>query len=47
MKLLREEIEDFEVLTESTNSGSKNYYIQGPFMQWGIPNRNEIGRAHV
>ena len=40
MKLLREEIEDFEVLTESTNSGSKNYYIQGPFMQWGIPNRN-------
>jgi hypothetical protein len=40
MKLIREEIEDFEVLTESTTSGSKNYYIQGPFMQWGVPNRN-------
>ena len=40
MKLLREDIEDFEVLTESTSNGSKNYYIQGPFMQWGVPNRN-------
>lgn len=40
MKLLREEIEDFEVLTESTKDGSKNYYIQGPFMQADTPNRN-------
>lgn len=40
MKLIREDIEDFEVLTESTSSGQKNYYIQGPFMQWGVPNRN-------
>ena len=40
MKLLREDIEDFEVLTESSANGSKNYYIQGPFMQWGVPNRN-------
>lgn len=40
MKLLIEEIEDFEVLTESTASGAKNHYIQGPFMQWGVPNRN-------
>lgn len=40
MKLLREEIEDFEVITESTSSGSKNYYIQGPFMQCDTPNRN-------
>lgn len=39
MKLLREDIEDFEVLTESTKTG-KNYYIQGPFMQFGIPNKN-------
>jgi hypothetical protein len=39
MKLLRETIEDFEVLTESTKTG-KNYYIQGPFMQFGVPNRN-------
>lgn len=40
MKLIREDIEDFEVITESTATGSKNYYIQGPFMQWGVPNRN-------
>lgn len=40
MKLIREDIEDFEVITESTSNGSKNYYIQGPFMQWGVPNRN-------
>jgi hypothetical protein len=40
MKLLREDIEDFEVITESTQSGSKNYYIQGPFMQCDTPNRN-------
>jgi hypothetical protein len=40
MKLLREDIEDFEVLTESTASGAKNYYIQGPFMEWGVANRN-------
>jgi hypothetical protein len=40
MKLLREDIEDFEVLTESTASGAKNYYIQGPFMEFGVPNRN-------
>lgn len=40
MKLLREDIEDFEVLTESTKDGSKNYYIQGPFMQADTPNRN-------
>lgn len=39
MKLLREDIEDFEVLTESTSSG-KNHYIQGPFMQFGVQNRN-------
>lgn len=40
MKLLREDIEDFEVLTESTKEGKKNYYIQGPFMEWGVTNRN-------
>jgi hypothetical protein len=44
MRLLVEQIEDFEVLTEATSNGSKNYYIQGPFMQWGIPNRN--GRVY-
>ena len=40
MKLLKEDIEDFEVITESTSSGNKNYFIQGPFMQFGIQNRN-------
>ena len=40
MKLLREDIEDFEVLTESTKDGKKNYYIQGPFMQAETVNRN-------
>jgi hypothetical protein len=39
MKFLREEITDFEVLVESSGR-QKNHYIQGPFMQWGIPNRN-------
>jgi len=40
MKLLKEDIEDFEVITESTSSGNKNYFIQGPFMQFGVQNRN-------
>jgi Prohead core protein serine protease len=40
MKLLREDIEDFEVLTESTKEGKKNYYIHGPFMQAETVNRN-------
>lgn len=39
MKLLIEEIENFEVLTESSG-GEKSYYIQGPFMQCDTPNRN-------
>lgn len=40
MKLLIEEIEDFEVLSESTKDGKQCYYIQGPFMQAETPNRN-------
>lgn len=40
MKLLKEDIEDFEVILESNTSGSKNYYIQGPFMEYGVPNKN-------
>ena len=40
MKLLKEDIEDFEVITESTSSGNKNYFIQGPFMQFGVQNSN-------
>lgn len=39
MKLLIEEIQDFEVLTES-KEGKKYHYIQGPFMQAETANRN-------
>ncbi len=40
MKLLVEDIEDFEVITESTKDGKKSHYIQGPFMQCETVNRN-------
>ena len=40
MKLLREDIVDFEVLTESTKEGKKRYYIEGIFMQAEKGNRN-------
>ena len=39
MKLIREEIEAVEVLTEETN-GKKSFYIQGPFLQGDVKNRN-------
>ena len=39
MKLIREEIESVEVLTETSN-GKKHFYIQGPFLQGDIKNRN-------
>ena len=39
MKLIREEIETIEVLTEEKN-GKKTFYIQGPFLQGDIKNRN-------
>ena len=39
MKLIREEIESIEVLTEEKN-GKKHFYIQGPFLQGDIKNRN-------
>tara|TARA_R110002012_G_scaffold258183_1_gene438519 strand:- start:18 stop:659 length:642 start_codon:yes stop_codon:yes gene_type:complete len=39
MKLIREEVEAVEVLTES-NNGKKTFYIQGPFLQGDIKNRN-------
>ena len=43
MKLIREEVEAVEVLTES-NNGKKTFYIQGPFLQGDIKNRN--GRVY-
>ena len=39
MKLIREEIESVQVLTEETE-GKKTFYIQGPFLQGDIKNRN-------
>ena len=39
MKLIREEVEAIQVLTES-NNGKKTFYIQGPFLQGDIKNRN-------
>ena len=39
MKLIREEIEAIEVLTEE-KGGKKHFYIQGPFLQGDIKNRN-------
>ena len=43
MKLIREEIEKVEVITETRN-GKKTLYIQGPFLQTEQKNRN--GRVY-
>ena len=39
MKLIREEVEAVEVLYEE-KEGKKHFYIQGPFLQGDIKNRN-------
>ena len=39
MKLIREEIENVEVIVEERN-GKKNLYIEGVFLQGDIKNRN-------
>jgi hypothetical protein len=39
VKLIRELVEDVEVLTEETN-GQKSLYIHGPFLQSAVVNRN-------
>ncbi len=47
MKLIREEIEAVEVLYEE-NKGKKTFYIQGPFLQGDIKNRNgRIYESHI
>jgi hypothetical protein len=47
MKLIREEIESVEVLTEEKN-GKKHFYIQGPFLQGDVKNRNgRIYESHI
>ena len=40
MKLISEEIESVEILTEERN-GKKSLYIQGPFLQAEVVNRNK------
>ena len=41
MKLLIEQIDDFKVLTESTENGPKKYFMEGIFMQSERVNRNK------
>lgn len=40
MKLIKEITEDVEVLSESNESGGKDYYVRGIIMQGDIKNRN-------
>lgn len=44
MKLLREMVEDVEIIQEATEEGKKNLYISGVFMQYDIKNQN--GRTY-
>ena len=47
MKLIREEVEAVEVLCEDKN-GKKTFFIQGPFLQGDIKNRNgRIYESHI
>jgi hypothetical protein len=41
MKLICETVEDVKYITEKTESGKKNLYIEGVFMQGDIVNRNK------
>jgi hypothetical protein len=40
MKLICEVHENLEFITEANDAGGKNYFIQGPFMEGGIKNKN-------
>ena len=44
LKLISEEIQDVEYITEQKENGKKNYKIKGIFMQADIKNRN--GRVY-
>ena len=44
MKLIREEIQDVQYLVETAKDGTKNYFIEGIFMQAEKQNRN--GRVY-
>lgn len=40
MKLITEQIEDIQLITEESEGGKKNYFIEGIFLQGNITNRN-------
>ena len=44
MKLLREIIEDVNIISEAKDDGKKNLYIEGVFMQYDVKNKN--GRVY-
>lgn len=39
-KLITEQVDKVEYLTETTESGKKAFYITGPFIQTEVVNRN-------
>lgn len=48
MKLITETIQDVKYLTEKKEDGGKNYFIEGPFLQTEIANKNgRVYRKHV
>lgn len=48
MKLITEVVEECSVVTESTESGKKGYFIEGIFMQGDLKNRNgRIYPSHI
>jgi hypothetical protein len=48
MKLITETVQDVRYLTEKKEDGGKAYYIEGPFLQTEIANRNgRIYRKHI
>lgn len=40
MKLITEQLEDIQLITEESENGKKHYYIEGIFLQGNITNRN-------
>lgn len=48
MKLITETIESVKYLTEKKEDGGKAYYIEGPFLQTEVTNRNgRVYRKHI
>jgi hypothetical protein len=48
MKLITETIQEVRYLTEKKEEGGKSYYIEGPFLQTEIANKNNrVYRKHI